>query len=1011
MRMHRASTAVLCVAALLSTASLAAAQVQAPVPLSPLPPEKAKSMGLPPLWKPYAAGQFTWNGKTDEPGGAGIVGLYKDLVLPLSGALGISAEGYFGGAAGEWDGGARAFVTSRLLFLNIGVDWNAQMERADFILGFTPYFRRGGLFGRGGNFRIEWIPTRGQSFNVGFQIPLEPHMGNTRPRQTEVKLPKAPPPAVTTLPTASFEALEELRHAGRWLIVNANFFTDEDDATYAGAMDRFRKRVAEVRAQLNQRDANHPDGHTFLQESRHYHDAIDRAFTAAVGPARGREVADRVREILLDEVLLPYDRLIGQFKDPDTVLGLGAKARLRLGEALAAAGFGDKEHAAALGTFDRLVELIEKGRALTDAHWDRDERNSWLPLTLAGRAEGHDSQEELNALIERAVGRPFEHANTVLPTVASRFQLELVRSIRAAEDYHVLWIHDYAGLVEGIPDSIAYAVSVEYLKTLAERVRRYDQTGRMPTYMIFHTQFFYEGSHSRLFLSLLEDPLRHHLKLAKGSEDMEHAVRAAQEELRQAVAGSKRLQDEARRNGGDGWIRDVIKVHVSVTFPADLSFRTSRVIQFLPFAPDSIMLDHRKLFFYDVTEEDPRRGQACFTGTGVGSEYAGPTWQDRGILVSGPSLLELKAAARRLLLSQGFHEDEIPRGLQPKPKPANYDALVQELIDGGRTALGLNVHNEVGFGRKQNTLVQAILYTMAPRDTVIVAPDSIWASPLWAGQLVGAALRGCHVYVVAPSQDNAPAAGLPVLARTREIFGRLFEASQVLREEIAREGGHLRVGLYTRATPSDDTLGALREVAANLQKYSWLIDEFPMPRGIAEFAGKAADDLEARGYEPHFIAKGTREGRPKMHRKTQIFATKRAMRAIADMPETLPAIGRYITSIAEATADPASVLSKDTALGPEGPVLTRIEENPPPGARDALYYLTVGSKNQDPRSAFLDGENSYIVAGVWTLYYYPDFIALMANTTWIEKQRDLEELISVEETKARGLARKIRSLI
>ena len=53
---------------------------------------------------------------------------------------------------------------------------------------------------------------------------------------------------------------------------------------------------------------------------------------------------------------------------------------------------------------------------------------------------------------------------------------------------------------------------------------------------------------------------------------------------------------------------------------------------------------------------------------------------------------------------------------------------------------------------------------------------------------MGAALRGCHVYPVAPSQDNAPAAGLPVLALTR-IFGRLFEAGEVLKEEIAREGG------------------------------------------------------------------------------------------------------------------------------------------------------------------------------------------------------------------------------
>ena len=50
---------------------------------------------------------------------------------------------------------------------------------------------------------------------------------------------------------------------------------------------------------------------------------------------------------------------------------------------------------------------------------------------------------------------------------------------------------------------------------------------------------------------------------------MEETARAAQEELRRAVAGSKRLQAEARRHG-EGWLRRVVKVHVSVTFPADL---------------------------------------------------------------------------------------------------------------------------------------------------------------------------------------------------------------------------------------------------------------------------------------------------------------------------------------------------------------------------------------------------------------------------------------------------------
>jgi hypothetical protein len=983
-----------------------------PRPTAPLPPEKAVSMGQPPLIKPYLSGQYTWNGKTNESGGAGIFGLYKDLVLPVSGALGVSAEGYFGGSGGDWDGGGRLFLTSRLLFLNLGVDYNAQMERADFVVAFTPYLRRGGFFKLGGNFRIEWIPSRGHSINVGYQIPLEPHMGDTRPRRTHVDLPKAPPPGVTALPEASHQALEEMRHAGRWLIVNANLFSDDDNASYKGAMEAFRAQAQRIKTAFTATDAAHPQGHTFVQESRHYHEAIDRAFAAAVGEGRGREVADQAREVLLDEVLVPYDRIFGQFKKPDTVLGLGARARLRLGQALdAAGGLSADQRAAALGTFDRLLELIDTGRQLILEHWDDDTRMVWLPLTLAVRDEDHDSQEELAALVERVLGRTFDRGNTVLPTLASRFQIELVRSIRAAENYHVLWIHDYAGRVNGEPDSVAHRVSIEYLETLAEHVRRYDETGRLPTYMIFHTQFFYEGSGSRLYLSLLEDPMHHNLKLGKGFEEMEQEVREAQEELRQAVAGSERLQAEAQRNGGDGWIRDVVKVHVSVTFPADLSFRTPKIVEFLPFAPDSLMLDHRKLFFYDVTEEDPRRGEACFTGTGVGSEYAGPTWDDRGILTSGPALLGLKDAARRLLLSQGFDEDEIPRGLRPKPRPADYDQLVRELEDNGRSALGMNVHNEVGFGAKENTVAQAILYTMAPKDTVIVVPDSIWTSPVWAGQLVGAALRGCHVYAVAPSQDNAPAAGLPVLAGTREVFGRMLEASQVLEEEIAAQGGHLRVGLYTRAARSDDSLSALREMSQRLEAHPWLVEEFPMPSNLASFLDEQADALEAQGFEPRFIAKGTREGRPKMHRKTQLFATRRALQAIADMPALLDALRRYIETGASAQVDPASLLEQGSPLGPAGPVLGALIEDPPAGAEDALYFLTVGSKNQDFRGAVLDGENSYVVVGPWSLVYYPDFMGLMANTTWIERQEQLEELISVEETKARKLGRMIRKVL
>jgi hypothetical protein len=51
------------------------------------------------------------------------------------------------------------------------------------------------------------------------------------------------------------------------------------------------------------------------------------------------------------------------------------------------------------------------------------------------------------------------------------------------------------------------------------------------------------------------------------------------------------------------------------------------------------------------------------------------------------------------------------------------------------------------------------------------------------------------------------------------------------------------------------------------------------------------------------------------------------------------------------------------------------------------------------------------VAGPWTIAYYPGFLFLMANTTWIEEQAQLDELISVEEKGARKLGRMIRKVL
>jgi hypothetical protein len=172
-----------------------------------------------------------------------------------------------------------------------------------------------------------------------------------------------------------------------------------------------------------------------------------------------------------------------------------------------------------------------------------------------------------------------------------------------------------------------------------------------------------------------------------------------------------------------------------------------------------------------------------------------------------------------------------------------------------------------------------------------------------------------------------------------------------------------------------------------------------------------AAELETAGYEPRFIAAGTREGRPKMHRKTQLFATRGALRAYAGLAEVKESLRGQLGARAKATADPASIFGQEDALDTPRPVLERMTQEPLPGTGGAVYYLTVGSKNQDPRSAFLDGETSYAVAGPWSLVAYSDFLLLMAATTWVENEAELTKLIPVEEEKARKIGRLIGKVL
>ncbi|HSP91847.1 MAG TPA: hypothetical protein VLN08_13115 [Vicinamibacterales bacterium] len=1006
----------------------AAGAAGAQTPLAPDPLAPVHSTGNPPIWKPFVGvhGSIDNDGQLDA--GGAYLGVFKDL-LPSIVGIGVAGELYTGAdrdRAGI-QGGARFFFEFRPIGFKYGWDYDFRSGQTEKMYSLSLPIRRGGIFGRGTQLRIDWIPDRNHTWNVGLLIPLEPNSGRTRPRQTDVDVPRAPKPAPSPAPDpAVAEALRQVRAAARGITILTTAFWPDDKSNRLASLERSRERMREFNTLISQPAPQRPNGTEMSGEVRIFHEQLARAFGLAAGASgadaadRGRRLSAAARQTVLDEVIYPYNRLFGQYKDPQNLWGFAARARVRFTAELPPFNLDHAGRAAVLDVFGAYVAVIEETRAWWGKYLEQDSRLSWLPLPLALTPEQHDTQAEIDAILSKAQGAPLVGGNTVVYANGQQFQIELKRTIYAAEDYHVLWLHDYDGKdLGGNPDAVGHYITVEgYLRALTARVREFDRTGRLPVYMIFVDLHYWEGNKGRIYTDLLQDPLGKTPSLPKQgvaeNRAMQESLARAQQELRDAVAGSPRLQEEARRRGQQ-WLRDYVAVHVSVMNPADFSFRSNDLVGYMPFAPDSLMRDHRKIAFCDLTEADPAKGEAYFAGVGVGEQYMTPTWEDRAVRLTGPAALPLKEAARQYLTINGFREDQIPPALRPVAKAADYDARVRVLESQGWTATAAQVHNERGFAQKNASIASAVLYTLAPSGSLIMVPDSIWTHELWAGFLVGAALRGCRVYVIAPSAANAPAAGFPMMARTREIFSRFVEIGKILGDTIAARGGSIHAGLYTRRAGVNDVRAKLAEMHETFERYPFLKTDFPFPPEFYEGFSTGIARLDAMGYQPDSKLPEDAVARaPKLHRKTQLLVTKETLdgivrdRRVQDSiaAQIRFAVTRGVVFDTEGVAKPGASLQD--LYGAYLDAFASLPE----GTRDrSVAYMTVGSLNKDARGMMTDGEVLQVTAGTWALAAVPALWMLSGSTTWLESQEELDRLLPPYKGWQRLMARWIRKVI
>ena len=127
----------------------------------------------------------------------------------------------------------------------------------------------------------------------------------------------------------------------------------------------------------------------------------------------GRQVAARAKEIILERIIYPFNRLLGQKKNHNTIMGFAVSARGNFARWLTLSDIVPEQRIDAVRfVFQEIINIIEDNRNYSMEVW-RDSRLVWIPLQYVLLPEQHDNQDELNRIIEGATGQQFTDGNKI----------------------------------------------------------------------------------------------------------------------------------------------------------------------------------------------------------------------------------------------------------------------------------------------------------------------------------------------------------------------------------------------------------------------------------------------------------------------------------------------------------------------------------------------------------------------------------------------------------------------
>ena len=269
--------------------------------------------------------------------------------------------------------------------------------------------------------------------------------------------------------------------------------------------------------------------------------------------------------------------------------------------------------------------------------------------------------------------------------------------------------------------------------------------------------------------------------------------------------------------------------------------------------------------------------------------------------------------------------------------------------------------------------------------------------------------------IVAPAKANAPSPEAPVLAREHEVMRRLLYIRSTLRAQLERAGGEIRIGLYAARSPVDDVAGRRRELREGLDRAPWIRQLIPFDSQTVAVLSRTETQTAGGGEDATDLAHDDRARAPQLHQKTQLIARPGAIESLVRQRGWDDVIAQAMQVQSRQTAQVFEELSRaaprveDDAIRSTDALLRGYELALPEADRKRVsFYFSLGSLNEDLRGEALDGEATIVVSGFHAAAGLVDLYFLMARSTWIENEADLDRLVPPPKSLMRRLARLIR---